>query len=231
MAVTRLIIFCEGQTEEIFCNLVLEPHFRELGVVDVRPLLLPNKAGATARLHKGGWNSYVTARHFLRKVMLEQRGAGVWFTSLFDLYRLPNDFPAPAGAALLPARSRVEALEKAMERDLSDAASGQFIGRLQLHEFEALLYSDLDVVQRAFPDNLNAITALRTDIGALTPEEINERPETAPSKRLIKYIPQYKGLKTSEGPRIAENIGLAGIRSKCPHFDAWISRIEAKCAE
>lgn len=230
MAINRLLIFCEGQTEETFSNLVLEPHFRELGVHDVRPLLLPNKVGATSRRYKGGWNSYATARHFMRRVMLEQWHPTTVFTSLFDLYAIPEDFPGLAASPLGPPRDRIEALEQAMEADLAAEAAGRFFGRLQLHEYEALLLSDLGAVAHAFPDSVAGVTALRADIGGLQPEEVNEHRDTAPSKRIIRYIPQYEGLKTSAGPIIAAEIGLETLRQRCPHFGSWIGRIEAECA-
>ena len=33
-------------------------------------------------------------------------------------------------------------------------------------------------------------------------------------------------LKTSVGPQMAGDIGLPAIRSKCPHFDEWVGRLE-----
>jgi hypothetical protein len=59
-----------------------------------------------------------------------------------------------------------------------------------------------------------------------SPELINDGNQTAPSKRIIAEIPQYEGAKTTVGPQLAELIGLKEIRRKCPHFDAWISRLE-----
>jgi hypothetical protein len=44
--VGRLYVFCEGQTEETFTNLVLAPHFASMFGATAYPLLLPNKKGA-----------------------------------------------------------------------------------------------------------------------------------------------------------------------------------------
>jgi hypothetical protein len=60
-----------------------------------------------------------------------------------------------------------------------------------------------------------------------TVEHIDDGPLTAPSKRIIELIPAYRGSKTSAGPDIAEYTGLPVIRSKCPHFDAWLTRLES----
>jgi hypothetical protein len=58
-----------------------------------------------------------------------------------------------------------------------------------------------------------------------TPEEINERPEFAPSKRIIDLFPAYK--KTLHGPTTAARIGLETIRNECPHFNEWMNKLEA----
>ncbi len=57
-------------------------------------------------------------------------------------------------------------------------------------------------------------------------EYINDGPTTAPSKRIIDHVPRYKGQKASAGPDIAEYIGLPLIRAKCPHFKAWLNKLE-----
>ena len=58
-----------------------------------------------------------------------------------------------------------------------------------------------------------------------TPEEINEGAETHPAKRLLKLFPDYH--KATVGPILAERIGLEKMRAACPHFDGWISKLEA----
>jgi hypothetical protein len=59
-----------------------------------------------------------------------------------------------------------------------------------------------------------------------SPELIDDGQHSAPSRRIIEEFPQYERLKSSVGPQMAELIGLAKIRSVCPHFDAWIGRLE-----
>ena len=58
---------------------------------------------------------------------------------------------------------------------------------------------------------------------SLAGDRINGSP---PSKRIIAQFPQYSDLKTTVGPQMAERIGLETIRSKCPHFNAWVDRLE-----
>jgi len=46
-----------------------------------------------------------------------------------------------------------------------------------------------------------------------------------PSKRILHAVQGYQ--KAEDGPFIAERIGLNVMRSKCPHFDEWLKRLEA----
>ncbi|HTG16388.1 MAG TPA: DUF4276 family protein [Blastocatellia bacterium] len=59
-----------------------------------------------------------------------------------------------------------------------------------------------------------------------SPEEIDDDAQTAPSKRIIDQFPDYAGAKRIAGPQIAANIGLEKVRSKCPHFDAWLVKLK-----
>jgi hypothetical protein len=70
-----------------------------------------------------------------------------------------------------------------------------------------------------------AAAELRASVA--TPEEINERPKFAPSKRIADLFPGYK--KTLHGPTTAARIGLDQIRKECPHFHNWMNKLEA-CA-
>ena len=58
-----------------------------------------------------------------------------------------------------------------------------------------------------------------------TPEDINDSPHTAPSKRLLAAMPGYQ--KPFHGPLIACEIGLDAMRRACPHFHAWLQKLEA----
>ena len=59
----------------------------------------------------------------------------------------------------------------------------------------------------------------------VTPEDINDGPQTAPSKRVSAAMPVYQ--KTFHGPLIACAIGLDAMRGACPHFHAWLQKLEA----
>ena len=107
----------------------------------------------------------------------------------------------------------------------------RFVPYLQLHEFEALLFVDVDRLLIEFPSSGAAVAKLRESVWDFSsPELIDDGSETAPSKRIISAIPDYKGRKVSAGPRIAGEIGLARIREKCRHFGTWLSRLEGLSA-
>jgi uncharacterized protein DUF4276 len=53
------------------------------------------------------------------------------------------------------------------------------------------------------------------------PELVNDGPETAPSKRLLRYWPTY--VKTMDGPLAIAELGVAKLRAQCPHLDAWLT--------
>jgi hypothetical protein len=69
--------------------------------------------------------------------------------------------------------------------------------------------------------------AIRASVA--TPEEIDEGPESAPSKRIADLFPAYR--KALHGPTTAARIGLDQIRKECPHFNEWLKKLEAFTAE
>jgi hypothetical protein len=50
---------------------------------------------------------------------------------------------------------------------------------------------------------------------------------TAPSKRIIRHVPIYERNKVRVGAPAAVAIGLNNLRTKCPHFGNWLSRLES----
>ena len=72
--------------------------------------------------------------------MMEDQSTDARFTTMFDLYRLPNNFPSyETSSSIQNPYQRVRILEDALRTDLSDP---RFIPYIQLHEFESLLLSD-----------------------------------------------------------------------------------------
>jgi len=95
-----------------------------------------------------------------------------------------------------------------------------------MHEYEALLFSDVAAFKYADVPQA-AIDAWQADLAKYgNPEEMNNSPHTAPSKRLIARWPQYEHAKPLYGVLIALEIGLAAMRGKCPGFNQWVTVLE-----
>ena len=99
----------------------------------------------------------------------------------------------------------------------------RFIPFLAVHEFEALLFSDTAVLATELGIEKSTIDRVVCECGS--PEEINNSPETAPSKRLEIWSKGHYG-KTSTGLAIAEKVGIMKMREKCPLFNAWLNALE-----
>ena len=99
-----------------------------------------------------------------------------------------------------------------------------FLPFLALHEFEAWLFASPTELPRVMTENRKQpqFAAIRSAV--TTPEEINERPQYAPSKQIASLFPAYK--KTLHGPTTASRIGLERIRTECPHFHDWMEKLE-----
>lgn len=111
-----------------------------------------------------------------------------------------------------------------MADDLPTEVRRRFIPYIQLHEFESLLFSDISVISKNFSKKEADMDALETTVGEFqNPEDINTRPDLAPSKRLISAIPSYE--KVVYGACLANDIGLERILERCPLFSVWYSRL------
>ena len=220
----RLHFIVEGQTEETFVNQVLKPYLGDRYIwADARCVLTSRRGGVK---HRGGFRNYAQPRRDILSWLREDQNDDARFTTAFDLYRLPSDFPGYGDAqAATDPYDKVRILEEALRNDIDD---WRFIPYLQLHEFEALLLSEPAQLAAQFMEQQAGIRTLVTIAErAGNPELINDGPDTAPSKRIIAEIPEYGGMKASAGPIVAERIGLANLRSGCRHFGEWINRLEA----
>jgi hypothetical protein len=104
-------------------------------------------------------------------------------------------------------------------------AERRFVPYIAVHEFEALLFRDTEILARHLGIDSSIITTVVVKYGS--PEAINNNPMTAPSKRLERWIPAGHGfLKTTMGIAIAEAISIEKMRDRCPVFDDWLRTIE-----
>lgn len=219
----RVLVLAEGQTEEAFVDLVLRPHLTALGV-HLAVTRIATKIEDSKRVRRGGHGKkFRNIRRDLLRLLGDTNAVAV--TTLIDYYGLPSDFPGLADRPTGSCYDRVSHVERAFA---SNIARPKFDPHLVLHEFEGLLLCCPNSIQAYFPDlpcqaELEAIRQRVT-----SPEEINESRDTAPSKRLLDLVPGYD--KRAHGPLLADQIGLPTLREHCPHFDAWVTRLEGLSA-
>jgi len=209
----RVCIVCEGATEVEFVKACLTPHLLGHGV-NAYPSVLQAPSGR----HRGG---RVTVERLARFISHEYHAADR-LTTLVDFYGFQD----------ADGRTRQE-LEKAILDDVTKFNAGldpRFVSPyVQMHEFEALLFSDVQQFQYVLDGWSADVRQTLIDIRAQfsSPEDINNSRETAPSKRILKTFPDGTYSKTEHGPVIAEAIGLAVIRRECAQFNDWMNLLEA----
>jgi hypothetical protein len=218
----RLHFVVEDQTEEAFVRDLLCPEMALKGIYcDAHRVTTGRRGG---KVFRGGLLSYTHLRKDLDLWMKQDGSVDSWFTTMVDVYRLPSDFPGmQKSGRLVDPVERVQLLEQALGDDIGHA---RFVPYLQLHEFEALLFSNPEAFFIAFPALGNALDKLQAiRQSCATPEHIDDRPDYAPSRQILRILPDYD--KAVSGPLIAREIGLARLRAECRHFDAWLTRLES----
>jgi len=222
----RLYLFAEGQTEQTFADTLIKPHLALHKVFMNRPRLIAH-ARKNGKVHRGGGRNYAPMKNDILRSLKEDSNSDVFFTTMIDLYAIHPDFPGLAESERMrqdPIR-RVEFLEERFAADIGDY---RFIPYIQLHEYEAYLFSAPKCFEYLDAGRTKEIEALQAIASQYqTPELINDGPQTAPSKLIIAQFPDYGKAKSTFGPQLAEKIGLQVIRSKCYHFDKWLSRLES----
>ena len=207
MTWVRIIVLCEGDTEALFISMLLAPHLasfeRSIVPIDLK-----------------GIKSYGYVRRQLQH--LADSDPGAWLTTMFDLYALPDSFPALGEHPHNPLQ-RASSIEQAIAHDLQEPHRQRRIRPyLSVHELEALLFSEPQAFAAiAEPEAINRLVAMTT---GTSPEYINDGRETSPSKRISAVLTRFK--KNADGIRVAQTIGLPRMRAQCAHFDAWVTWLE-----
>jgi len=220
----RIFIVVEGETEERFVRRVLYNYFITKEIhIEAQQWLTNRKLG----IGGGGNNFDLIEKHLLRLISRYKHDKEVFISIMIDLYAFPKQGNSVYDAdvrRLQKGKEKVLLLQNKMEERLG---CRNFIPYVQLHEFEALLLSKPDALGHFYTNNTEEIEALKVEINGINPEEINETPQGAPSKRIIKYIPGYEKQKTIAGVITAEAIGLPHLRATCTHFNDWVTKLES----
>lgn len=214
----RIRIICEGQTEQEFVNKMLTPAFSRKQIF-FHPSLIRASRGGIIR-----WELLKKEIEIHLKVDKE-----AYVTTFIDYYGVykKHEFPQWDSAHEIPDKNeRMDCPEQAMRENIDPDFRHRFIPYFQLHEFEALLFCDMDVFHKQIsPTDLIGKKELKEIFNRYSnPEMINNNKTTSPSHRLESIIKGYN--KVVYGNIIAEAIGLECIRTKAPRFDAWLNRME-----
>ncbi|MBI2091808.1 MAG: DUF4276 family protein [Deltaproteobacteria bacterium] len=226
---TRLLVHVEGQTEETFVNEILAPHLYGCGYSKVSARLVGN---ARQRDRRGGIRGWSTVRDDILIHLKEDTGCVA--TTMVDYYGLPQvgakAWPGRAAAGSLPFVKKAITVQDALLADIRAGLGNKFhptrfVPYVMMHEFEGLLFSDCGRFGRGIgrPDLIGRFQQIRDAFN--DPEEINDSPNTAPSKRVEVLVPGYQ--KPFLGALAAVEIGLDAIRAECPYFRKWLESLES----
>ena len=205
----RVGIVVEGRTELEFVRKPLANHVVEHGVL-VTPVLI-------GRRGRAGGNVTVERLAADLAALSHNHDAVTTLVDFYGFRRRPTD--------------DVEDLERQIDSaydGMPHAAlpNDRVFSYVQRHEFEALLFSDVSAFARVLGIPRNAASALAgVRAQFASPEDINDSPDTAPSKRILGAFPDYN--KVTDGSDVAAGVGLEAMRRECPRFSAWLTRIES----
>jgi len=216
---TRVHVLVEGQTEEAFTKNVLVPHFSRQQIY-----LYPRLIGKPG--HRGGICAYQRAQNDILATLKQDKTS--FCTTMLDYYGMPGSWPGREDAKNKPFSEKPFTIEQALLADVASILgqgfiANRFIPYIQMHEFEALLFSDAKSLAHSLelPD-VSVIQQIRDQFNS--PEEINDSPQDAPSKRILRLNRGYS--KVTDGVLISQRIGLQAMRSQCDHFSKWIQKLE-----
>lgn len=221
MSDAEVYIIVEGQTEQTFIRELLAPMLSYSSIY-LHPVLI-GKPG-----HKGGDIRFDRAKSDIGN-FLKQR-SDTYISTMFDYSRIEKSWPGRVHVQ--NSDTAVEKARKIEHETLSEIKKmfpqqnieKRFIPYIEMHEFEALLFSDINILANIIDADSGKIDAFLKECGG--PEEINDNPQAAPSKRL-QSLCNNKYRKVAMGKIIAEAISIQTIREQCPHFNEWLIKLES----
>ena len=215
----KMIAVVEGSTEQIFIRQVLAPWLRERCGME----LVASTAGTPGS--KGG-NSYDRAKRDILKHLKNPYFTHV--TTFFDFYGMGQKWPGRQGTSKQVNRDQSKHLEEAIRKDIEvqvgSARINRFIPYVQMHEFEALLFSETSALPEVMqqPKTKQRLDEIRNDFE--TPEDINDSVAKAPSKRIEEIYHSFR--KNFHGVIAAERITIDVMIWECPHFRKWVETLQ-----
>ncbi len=217
----EIMVLVEGKTEEIFVNDLLRPYMARKKIY-----LYPTQISKPGQ--KGGDVRFSRAKKDIR-MHLKQR-PDTYVTIFIDFYGT-KEWPGLDSVRLGATPSEIaQTINEATKTEVVNLfadwrADERFIPYVAVHEFEAMLFSDVDLLSGKLNVNKEQVEQVLTKYGE--PEAVNNNPETAPSKWLNAWSINGKFAKTTTGIVIARQIGISKIRERCPLFGNWLTTLES----
>jgi hypothetical protein len=212
----RLVFIVEGDTEIILVQNLIVPYLINLGFsneMHAQTIIMNRK-----QHKKGGVTGYPKFRNEVSRTLAQ---SNVIIRSIIDFFRLPADFPSHTFDS-----TRIHQIESAIHDDFDN--NPDFLPYIQRHELEALMFSGREGFVLVIDDEEKLAQIDQILENYPNPEDINNDPDTAPSKRLIRIFGYDK---TGDGELIFDMLGIDNMLQKCPRFTEWMKKLVNKLSE
>ncbi|MBW3068894.1 MULTISPECIES: DUF4276 family protein [unclassified Actinomyces] len=209
-ALRHVMVLVEGQTEQG----VLESVFAPVALthsIYIQPItVITSDTSHGANRGGGNWRKYDDhLRRLLKNTHLSRVGL------LIDFYGYPRN--APGYIANGKGESYRQSLEQALRDHFEDP---RFRPLVVKHEIEALALASISAGHSTGAFSTKALKQLVKAVEASGgPEEVNNGPDTSPSKRIHRVCRKYR--KVQDGRELAERAGAEELLRRCPTFAAW----------
>ncbi|MFD7869080.1 DUF4276 family protein [Microbacterium sp. NPDC059771] len=213
----RVALLVEGQTEEAFVARVLQPYIG-FETATLTPIVVHTSRTANGTTFRGGgyWKHYDKQ---LRMLLSQPHWDRV--TTLIDFYGYPADAPPCSCPAAHNQPSCVASREANIAASLP--YDSRFLPFVALHEFETLVIAAGATMSDVLGDvDAPSRFAALLDEHDGDAEQINNGPQTAPSKRVLEVLPDYR--KVRDGVSVLEG-RLPRALPSASRFAAWIAAL------
>lgn len=219
----NLYVIVEGQTEVQFFNRILRPYLMQRGLYyEIKAIPIEVK---------GGGHGFTNIEHFkntIKPLLFKENSI---ISTMIDHYGINSEKKLPNYENCikqLTVEERIKCMEDALLAEVKSIRNdcSHFIPNILRHEMETLFFADVENGFALENDGIQKeVAAICMEFPNI--EDINNSPETAPSKRLIKIYEKHgkKYKKVIDGVDIAELTGIEIILSKAPRFKRWVENI------
>lgn len=211
-----IYMLVEGETEEMFVKDILAFHLADYQL-KIHPIVVETSRKKSGEKYTGGEITYHEFKKQIFNLLNDSRAICV--TTIIDFYKIPKSFyqdkkPLNDNTSF----NKVEFLEKIVASDINNH---RFLPYFSLHELEALLFVSPDDSASWFAVDVQKISKIKQSFR--NPEEINL--DNPPSKRIYDIYPSYG--KEADFVLAIIDVPITTIRAECPHFNQWLTKLEA----